>query len=51
MEFLQVGFRISQRRACGALSYNLSTIRYKSRREPQQALRIRLRDLAAARVH
>ena len=51
MEFLQVGFRVSQRRACRALSYNLSTIRYKSHREPQQALRIRLRDLAAARVH
>jgi putative transposase len=33
------------------LSYNLSTIRYRSRQEPQQALRIRLRDLAGARVH
>jgi putative transposase len=51
VEFVQVGFQVSQRRACQALSYNRSTIRYQSRREPQQALRIRLRDLAAARVH
>jgi putative transposase len=51
VEFLQVGFRVSQRRVCQALSYNRSTIRYQSRQEPQQALRIRLRDLASARVH
>jgi len=50
MQFLQVGFQISQRRSCRALGYRRSSMRYQSRRDPQHALRIRLRDLAATRV-
>ena len=50
MQFLKVGFKVSQRRACSALGVTRSVIRYKSHKDPQNALRIRLRDLAASRV-
>lgn len=50
MEFLKIGFKVSQRRACHALGVARSVIRYKSHKDPQNALRIRLRDLAATRV-
>jgi putative transposase len=45
-----VGFQIGQRRACRALGFSRSTIRYRSRAKEQSALCIRLRDLAGARV-
>jgi putative transposase len=47
---LQVSYDISQRRACQALVVARSTVRYHSVADDQAALRIRLRDLAAARV-
>ena len=42
--------QISERRACSNLTYARSVIRYKSLADPQIALRMRLRELAAARV-
>jgi putative transposase len=43
-------YQISERRACLNLVYARSVIRYKSVADPQIALRMRLRELAAARV-
>lgn len=45
-----VGFKTSERRACRVLRVSRSTVRYRGRRDPQSALRLRLRDLAGARV-
>jgi putative transposase len=50
VRFLMVGYKIGQRRACRALGFSRSTIRYRSRAKEQNPLRIRLRDLAGARV-
>jgi len=41
---------VSQRTACRTTGVARSTIRYRSRRTPQTALRRRLRELASARV-
>ena len=41
---------MSERRACGVLRLQRSTCRYQSVADEQAALRIRLRDLAQARV-
>ncbi len=41
---------ISERRATRLLGVHRSTVRYQSRRDPQVALRLRLRELAATRV-
>lgn len=41
---------MSERRVCGVLSFQRSTCRYRSVADGQAALRIRLRDLAQARV-
>jgi putative transposase len=48
--FLRVGFGVSERRACRVIPVHRSTQRYRSQRSDQTALRVRLRDLAAARV-
>jgi putative transposase len=48
--FLQTGFRISERRTCAVLQFSRSSLRYRSTARDQTALRMRLRDLAAARV-
>ena len=45
-----VGFNTSERRACRVLGVQRSIIRYRGRKDPQLALRMRLRDLAGARV-
>jgi putative transposase len=50
VRFLMIGFQIGQRRACRALGFSRSTIRYQSRAKEQNALRIRLRDLAGSRI-
>ncbi len=47
---LQVGFPISERRACAVIGIGRSSQRYRSRASDQTALRMRLRDRAAARV-
>ena len=50
MRYLVTGFKASERRVCGVLGVSRSSMRYKSRTDAQIPLRIRLKDLAAARV-
>ena len=50
VRFCRAGFRVSERRACRAAGVPRSTCRYRSAARGQTALRLRLRDLAAARV-
>jgi putative transposase len=50
VQTLQVGFQVSERRACAVVGMQRSTYRYRSSAKDQTALRMRLRDLAAARV-
>jgi putative transposase len=47
---LQGVYGVGERRACQASGFHRSSQRYRSRRDPQTELRIRLRDLAASRV-
>lgn len=47
---LQGAYAIGERRACHATGFHRSSQRYRSRRDPQNELRVRLRDLAASRV-
>lgn len=47
---LQTGFRVSARRACAVVQLNRSTLTYRQHAPDQTLLRMRLRDLAAARV-
>ena len=49
-EWVQGGFGVSERRTCRILCLCRATKRYTSRRDPQDALRQRLRELAAVRV-
>lgn len=44
------GFQLSERRVCGLLRMSRSVHRYQSCRDPQLALRMRLKELAAVRV-
>jgi putative transposase len=46
---LKVSFEVSERRACSALGADRSSIRYRSTRADDAAVRARLRDLAAVR--
>lgn len=50
MCFLQVGFQVSERRACRVIGYRRSSYRYRSRAKDQTALRQRIRAIAAVRV-
>jgi putative transposase len=50
VQTLQVSYQISQRRACAVLKSSRSSVRYASVADPQDALRMRLRDLAGVRV-
>lgn len=50
VEYLRAGYEISIRQACGALRFRRSTYYYESHRDPQWALRIRLRDLAQQHI-
>ena len=47
---LEVAYGISERRACLATGFGRSSQRYRKRSDPQVALRMRLKELAAARV-
>ena len=47
---LRGAYDVSERRACAAMGFGRSAHRYRSRRDPRVALRMRLRDLAAVRV-
>ncbi len=46
----QAAFEVSERRVARLLPIQLATLRYHCRRDPQTALRMRLRELAASRV-
>jgi putative transposase len=48
--FLRDGFRVSERRACRALRFARSSQRYQGVPDAQAALRMRIKELAAARV-
>ena len=50
VDFLRVGFRVSERRACRVIGMHRTRYRYRSRAQDQTALRMRLRELAAVRV-
>lgn len=50
VQFLCVGFQVSERRACQAIGSQRSSYRYRSMAKDQTALQMRIRDLAAARV-
>ena len=43
-------YRVSQRQACRVVRLGESTFRYRSRREPRTALRLRMREIAQVRV-
>ncbi|APT30072.1 insertion element ISR1 putative 11 kDa protein A1 [Methylobacterium phyllosphaerae] len=47
---LQVAYDISERRVCQATGFGRSSQRYRKRSDPQVTLRMRLKELAAARV-
>jgi putative transposase len=49
-EVLEVCYQVSERRACNVIQLLWSTYRYRSVADEQAALRVRLRDLAQARV-
>lgn len=49
MLYLRVGFRVSERRAIHALGYGRASMRYRQRKDPQDLLRRRMRELAANR--
>lgn len=50
MRYLVTGFRLDYRRACRIVGISRSTFYYRSQAKDQSALRIRIRDIAAARV-
>ena len=45
-----MAYKVSQRRACTTFECARSVVRYESKADPQTALRMRLRELAMARV-
>ncbi len=47
---LRTAYDVSERRGCGVTGFPRTTQRYRSRRDPQTGLRMRLKELAAARV-
>lgn len=50
VEYLCGGYNVSERRVCGAARLARSTRRYRSEKDPQTALRLRIREIAQARV-
>ena len=50
VETLRFCYQISTRRACEVLSFERSSFYYRSRKNPQVELRMRIRELAAVRV-
>jgi putative transposase len=50
VDFVRVGFAVSERCACRVIGCHRKTYRYRSRAKDQTALRMRLRELASVRV-
>ena len=50
VDFVRVGFGVSERRACRVIGCHRKTYRYRSRAQDQTTLRMRLRELASVRV-
>ena len=51
MQQLEFAYQVSERKACNALGFTRSSHRYKSIADRQDFLRMRLKDLASARVN
>jgi transposase InsO family protein len=49
-EWAQQAHQFSQRRVAGLIPVHRATLRYQHHRDPQEALRVRLRELAGSRV-
>ena len=49
-EWAEQTHQLSQRRVAGLIPVNRATLRYEHHRDPQEALRVRLRELAGCRV-
>jgi putative transposase len=47
---MKMAYKVSERRACTTFEFVRSVVRYESKADPQTALRMRLRELAMARV-
>lgn len=50
VQHFQQVYAVSERRACSVSGFGRASHRYKSRRDPQTALRMRVKELAEARV-
>jgi len=50
VQHFQQAYAVSERRACHASGFGRASHRYKSRRDPQTPLRMRVKELAATRV-
>jgi putative transposase len=50
VQFLRVGFQVSERRACRVIPIARASQRYQSQAKDQSALKLRLRDLAQSRI-
>jgi putative transposase len=50
VQFLRIGFKVSERRACQVIGIRRSSYRYQSTAQDQNPLKMRIRDIAAARV-
>lgn len=50
VEYLSVSYRISERRACRVARLHRGTYRYRGHKNPWTALRMRIREIAQARV-
>ena len=50
MSYLRGGYGVSERRACQVVAMPVGTHRYQSRKAPRTELRLRIRELAKARV-
>jgi putative transposase len=48
--YLGGAYQVSERHACGVVGLPVSTHRYRSRKAPQTELRMRMRELASARI-
>jgi putative transposase len=46
---LRIAYEVSERRACSALGTDRASVRYRSRRPDDAAVRLRLRELASVR--